>query len=440
LNLSKKFQEKIDWNYNEYGKLWTYNLNYFEYLKNKEDLWLIYDFIDNIESVKDGLEPFPISLRGINWIKFLTNYQIQDNKIDNSLYAQYNILLDKLEYHLLGNHLLENGFSLLFGAYYFKDNFFYKKAKKILLKELEEQILNDGAHFELSPMYHQLMLFRVLDCINLIQNNNWKNEDLFNFFEKKAAKMLGFLKKINYENGDIPHFNDSTNEVAPGSTKLFEYALRLNLLFENVDLKESGYRKIKRNKYECVVDVGAVGPDYIPGHAHADTFNFEMRINGEPFIVDTGISTYEKNERRYIERKTSSHNTVDIFGLDSSEVWGGFRVGGRAEVFGLIEDKDYIQASHNGYKRFGIYHTRKWIFCENRLKVNDVLNTNANATASLHFHPMVSKEAIMSCVNFDSEKYRIKKYYFASGFNKTTKGIVLEIDFSKELNFEIIVS
>ena len=35
LNISHNFQEKIDWNYNEYGKLWTYNLNYFDFLNQK---------------------------------------------------------------------------------------------------------------------------------------------------------------------------------------------------------------------------------------------------------------------------------------------------------------------------------------------------------------------------------------------------------------------
>jgi uncharacterized heparinase superfamily protein len=315
----------------------------------------------------------------------------------------------------------------------------YKKAKKILLKELEEQILNDGAHFELSPMYHQLMLFRVLDCINLIQNNNWKNKDLLVFFEKKAAKMLGFLKKISYENGDIPHFNDSTNEVAPGSTKLFEYALRLNLLFENVDLKESGYRKIKRNKYECVVDVGAVGPDYIPGHAHADTLNFEMRINGEPFIVDTGISTYDNNEQRALERGTASHNTVNVFNKDSSEVWGGFRVGIRANVYNLIENGQDIQASHDGFKKIGIYHTRKWSFFENKLVIKDCLNKNAKATSRLHFHPSVDKEDILYIVKSDSYNYRIKEYRYSSGFNYLSIANVLELDFYKELNIKILV-
>ena len=40
--------------------------------------------------------------------------------INQTLYNHYQLLLNNLEYHLLGNHLLENAFSLLFGAYYFQ--------------------------------------------------------------------------------------------------------------------------------------------------------------------------------------------------------------------------------------------------------------------------------------------------------------------------------
>ena len=182
LNRKKRFSE-IDWNYSEFGKLWTYNLNYFEFL-NQEDitraqgLSLIKDFITQKAQVKDGLEPYPISLRGINWIKFIFSNQIKNTEIDKVLYNDYLRLSDNLEYHLLANHLLENGFSLLFGAYYFQDENLYKKAKDVLEKQLKEQVLNDGAHYELSPMYHQIILHRVLDSINLVKNNSWKEREL----------------------------------------------------------------------------------------------------------------------------------------------------------------------------------------------------------------------------------------------------------------------
>ena len=80
-------------------------------------------------------------------------------------------LKDNLEYHILGNHLLENAFSLLFGSIYFNDDSFFEISEKILLEQLDEQILNDGAHFELSPMYHCITLHKVLDSINLLRSN-----------------------------------------------------------------------------------------------------------------------------------------------------------------------------------------------------------------------------------------------------------------------------
>src|SRR5690606_23482315 len=120
-----------------YGKLWTYNLNYFDFLnqeniKVEQGLDLIVEYIDRECNLKDGKEPYPISLRGINWIKFLSKNNILHTKISQTLYNHYQILYHNLEYHLLGNHLLENGFSLFFGAYYYKNDKFYKKAFKIL--------------------------------------------------------------------------------------------------------------------------------------------------------------------------------------------------------------------------------------------------------------------------------------------------------------------
>lgn len=437
LNLSKKFDDILDWNYSGHGKLWTYNLTYFEYLKSKEDVNLLYDFVDNIETINDGLEPFPISLRGINWIKFLTKYGINDSKINDSLYAQYDILVDNLEYHLLGNHLLENGFSLLYGAYYFQDDKLYSKAKEILSDELQEQILEDGGHFELSPMYHQLILFRLLDCINLVKNNLYKDKELLSFLNQKASLMLGWLDTMTYQSGHMPLFNDSANGVAPTAEKIFAYARRLDISYSKKKLNESGYRKIIRDKFECVVDVGSLGPDYIPGHAHSDTFNFELYIDNKPFIIDTGLSTYNIGQVRGYERSTKAHNTVEVNGENSSEVWGGFRVAGRAKVVGLIEKDNFIQASHDGYKKIGVYHTRKWEFSDKKVTIEDTLNKTSSATARFYFSPNVSREGIEKRIILYGHQYKIRKDYYSPEFNKRVPTLVLEVDFEKELIIDI---
>ena len=440
LNREKQFN-KIDWNYSEYGKLWTYNLTYFDYLsqKDREDnLDLIYSFIENIEHIKDGLEPFPISLRGINWIKYLSYHKIKDKSIDDNLYAQYYILVNNLEYHLLGNHLLENSFSLLFGAYYFEDERLYQKAKDILVKELKEQILDDGGHFELSPMYHQIMLFRLLDSINLIKNNIWKDDNLLNFLIKKSQLMLGWLDSISYQNGDIPMFNDSSNGIAPTTKQLLSYAKRLNLTIEKKPLLDSGYRKISKDSYESIVDIGEIGASYIPGHAHSDTFNFELRFNGRPFIVDMGLSTYETCDRRTIERSTLSHNTVEVNSKNQSEVWGGFRVGNRANIIELKESENYIKATHNGYKKDDILHTREWIFKEDRVIIKDKLSQPSDAIARFHFHPDITKEEIYNSFGLAQQTFQIKNYELSLGFNLKTEALLLEIKFHDFLLVEIL--
>ena len=452
LNLTHYFENKIDWNYSKYGKLWTYNLTYFDYLHQEnitkeEGVRLINDFIDQSDDIKDGLMPFPISLRGINWIKFLSKHNIKDQNINDSLYAQYFKLMDNIEYHILGNHLLENAFSLLFGAYYFQDEKFYIKAKNILTDELEEQILKDGAHFELSPMYHQIMLFRVLDCINLVQNNNWKNQELLELFSGKAEIMLGWLNTITYENGDIPLLNDSTNKIAPTTKELNDYALSLTLNAKRLTLNDSGYRKIKNEQYEMIINVGNIGPDYIPGHAHSDTFNFELYIHNQPVIVDTGLSTYETNDRRQLERSTKSHNTVVVDGDDQSQVWGGFRVAKRAKIIDLKELENSIEATHDGYKDKGVWHTRKFITEKNHILIKDSLKSKKEHSyvAYLHFHSdiqlhmesekLISKLFTISFIN--SDYIELTDYEYSPEFNTKINAKCAIISFKNELEMNI---
>jgi hypothetical protein len=456
LNISHSFSDKINWNFKQFGKLWTYNLNYFDFLNQKNisketGLQLIQDFIKNDSFLKDGKEPYPISLRGINWVKFLSNNQVKDELIDNTLYFHYCILFKNLEYHLLGNHLLENAFSLLFGAYYFQDEELYNKSNDLLISELNEQILKDGAHFELSPMYHQIILSRLFDSIQLIKlNSEWKKDDLLSFLEQKASLMISWLHNITYENGNIPMVNDATYSVAPNSEKLFSYAEKLGIQKQDMQLSESGYRKIKLNNYELLIDIGNVGPSYQPGHAHSDTFNFELIKNGNPIFVDTGISTYEKNAIRQYERATSSHNTVKIGSKEQTQVWGGFRVAKRAKITHLIEKPNLIEASHDGYISDGYKHTRSFLWGEKYLILKDKTNrsTSNNAKAYFHLHSSVTKPLVdgnnvileSSGVSIKFERASticIEEYQLSAGFNKTNLAYKIVVLFDQTLKTKI---
>lgn len=390
LNQKKDFGDTIDWNYLGFGRLWAYNLNYFEFLHQKEmnaqrGKEIIDDFIEQLNSSKVGLEPYPSSLRCINWIRFFSKHG-GNARYNSVLYKQLLLLKKSKEYHIMGNHLLENGFALLFGAYYFNDKTFYKEAKGILKSQLDEQILDDGGHFELSPMYHSIMLFRLLDCYNLVVNNDLFNKELESVLKEKVSKMLSWLNLMTFSNGKFPLMNDAAYRISPTTNELNEYASDLGFsVNRDTQLKDSGYRKLSNKKFELIADIGKVGPDYQPGHAHADTFTFELCVNSRPLIVDSGTSTYEINDERLYQRSTQAHNTVVVNNTNSSKVWSGHRVGKRAKVEVISDTPELLVASHDGYKTFGTNHKRSFKIEKDALRIIDEISNEGNAY--LHFSP-----------------------------------------------------
>lgn len=445
LNLKKEFNESIDWNYLGYGRLWTYNLNYFEYLDQENmtpehGVNLIESFIQQLSVCKVGLEPYPLSLRCFNWIRFFLRHDIHDSEYNLVLYRQLNLLTHKLEYHLLGNHLLENSFALLFGAYYFNDSKLYNKAKKILIPQLKEQILPDGAHFELSHMYHCTMLFRLLDCYNLVSNNTLLGYELVSVLKEKIEMMLSWNKRMTFRNGNITLMNDAAFRIAPTPIQLNDYALRLELKTnKEIILNESGYRKLSTTKFELVADIGIIGPSYQPGHAHADTFSFELYINGRPVIVDTGTSTYEVNATRFYERSTMAHNTVVVQNMNSSQVWGGHRVAKRAKVKIINDFPDLITASHNGYQTIGQIHTRTFQNSGDSIILIDELDQEG--IFYMHFEPSeeikIVDQTIVGkdyCITFlGAESIVCVNALYSPEFNKRIKSQNIQIEFKKKL-------
>ncbi len=452
LNLSLTFpDDAVDWECMEYGKLWLYNLHYFDYLlqpdmTKAQGLELIRRYVDALPGMQVGIEPYPVSLRGINWIKFLSLHGIRDEAVDRSLYSQYHILSRTLEYHLLGNHLLENAFSLLFGAVYFGEQSWFSKSRKLLVRELEEQVLGDGAHFELSSMYHQILLDRLLDCVNLLQHyQRFAGQDVvLAMLQGKAVAMLSWLRQMTFPDGSIPHVNDATAEIAPSTEELFSYAERLGIESVPVGrLSSSGYRRYDAQRYSCIADVGKIGPDYIPGHAHADTLNFVLQVDGKPFLVDTGTSTYEKGALRDEERGTAAHNTVVVNGVNSSDVWGGFRVGKRARVAVLTDEPADIVASHDGYRGVGVVHQREWMFTDTEIRIADeVTGQPESAVACLHFdhhvsleqqHPSVIVAGAVTIAFEEAASVVLEQYQQALGFNKRCTSVCVKVVFSERL-------
>lgn len=452
INKSSHF---ISWNDTTKGMLWAYNLNYMDWLLQEnmtfdEGASWIDRFIADLPDNRIGLDPYPTALRGINWIKFITCHydKISEERLsvwNDSLYSQYVHLNNNLEYHLLGNHLLEDAYSLFIASIYFSDRKLYKRSAKILRKQLCEQVLPDGAHFEQSPMYHCILLDRLLDCCNFSFNNiRHEGQEQMNVFLKDmAVKMLGHLEAILYSDKTFPLFNDSAAGIAPEPVRIFSYAKRLGLVWEKIPMNEVGYRYRCNTNMEIFADVGNVTASYQPGHTHADTFSYELRVKGVPFIVDTGISTYDKNSRRQYERGTSSHNTVQIDGTDSSQVWGGFRVGRRAKVR-IVKDEDTeLKAIHFGYGRSRT-HTRTFTIGSDSLTITDELKPMIPAVNYIHLaHDLKINEVLPNAILTDladiyfNEATRIELLdeFISEEYNSLKPSTTLVVHFVGKMNY-----
>lgn len=452
LNQSHSF-ETIDWNWSGYGKLWTYNLNYFEYLLQKgmtreKGLRLIHDFITKKETHRDGYEPYPLSLRIINWVKFLGQHQVRTEGIDRQLYSDMIRLSRHLEYHLLANHLIENGFGLLFGACHFRDKKMYRLATDLITRELTEQIMEDGAHYERTPMYHQIILHRVLDSYYLMRTQSWKSDpDFEERLKNVAEKMLAWMVNMTFSTGEMPRVNDTAPGIAPTPDQLIRWAHQIGIEPVDLPLNDSGYRVFRVGPFELLCDAGPVAPDYQPGHSHADHLQFVLHVDGQPVIVDTGISTYEKNERRQTERSTSSHNTVAVGHENSSEVWDGFRVARRAKIKILQDDTSCLEAEHDGYKKQGVTHRRSFHAGQEEIYIFDTLSPEGRGENHLHLHPdcEIEKQGDFSflidrsvyLVFENAKTVLLEEYSFAAGFNQLIPGQKIIVSFAREMKTSI---
>jgi len=438
---------KSDWNNSEWTKLWLYNLHYFDDLtaleSNQRIDWhhaLIDRWINENKIGKGyGWEPYPTSLRIVNWIKWTLNGNSLEDHWVNSLEIQARFLSQNLEKHLLGNHIFANAKALMFAGLFFDGNEakrWYDKGCKLLEQELPEQVLSDGSNFELSTMYHVIFLEDLLDLVNIHRTFNHK---LPYGLKERVKPMFSWLLAMCHPDGEISFFNDSALGITPSVKEIQDYGQRLSFfgLLGDVSgknyltrLEASGYSRVELGNLVALIDRSNIGPDYLPAHAHADTLSFELSLFGKRVIVNSGTSVYGKSQERQYQRSTASHSTVVIDGENSSEVWNGFRVARRAKVFNSKDSeqrgKITLSACHNGYHR--LYgkptHCRKWQFSDRLLIIEDRVTGKGEHEIDVVFplHPEIEIKSIdESNVILSSLEKQIKVDFNGDGFLKVEK-------------------
>jgi uncharacterized heparinase superfamily protein len=410
LSERRSIRQSHIWNDPSIGKLWLYNLHYFDdllassALRRDEhrafmDRWIS----ENPPANGNGWEPYPTSLRIVNWIKWSLEGGDIHNAAWQSLAVQTRWLAQRIEHHLQANHLFVNAKALVFAglaASGGEARAWLEQGCRLLGKQMSEQILTDGGHFERSPMYHALILEDILDLLNAF--NAWSDRasqsDVIRL-RQVIPPMLDWLRAMSHPDGHPSLFNDCAFGIAPTLRDLLDYAGRLGVGQRCasrpalVDLADSGYFSAALEKAFLVVDAAPIGPDIQPGHAHADTLSFELSVGEERIVVNGGTSTYTVGQQRILERSTRSHSTLQLGEVDSSEVWGGFRVARRARITSRSSEcrpdgMVVISASHDGYRRVqrSAVHARSWILSRGVLSVRDTM-PQKGAVSRFLLHP-----------------------------------------------------
>ena len=333
------------WYNHEMSHLWNFNLHYFEYAVPLADKFIKtgdFRYLDKFRELintwismpktGDGWHPYTSSLRIINWLICM---DILGDSLDKdfrklmykSIYEQYIFITKNFELHILGNHYFDNLKTAVICAVLFNDSKNLNKYLKLLKKEIKEEILPDGMHFELSFMYHKIIMESLIRTLNVLrqlgESENKAVKDFIRFSEKILAKMADALYYAENGIDRTPLFNDSGDNVAKTKDSLFIVCRDMfRIIPQKVDcLNYSGYYRLEDGSKTLLIDCGQAGSSYIPGHSQCDALSFELFCGGMPVFVNSGTGLYQGVERQYF-RSTKAHNPVVINGREQSDCWG----------------------------------------------------------------------------------------------------------------------
>ena len=239
-----------------------------------------------------------------------------------------------------------------------------------MLREMDKQILADGADFESSTGYHRFACELFLYSFALCREHKIEIPDRY---WQKLRQMLGYIKAYLRPDGFAPLIGDTDGgQVLPFQTRTADdhaYLLEIGAeVFNDPDLKlpeqtskafpDAGIY-IMRNAdcYLCFNASGA-GINGRGSHGHNDALSIEISARGRAFIVDPGTYIYTGDlQMRHAFRSTAYHSTVQIDREEQSTVDLNtpFVIGNEAQPRVLEwqsnENYDKVVAEHYGYRR-----------------------------------------------------------------------------------------
>jgi Heparinase II/III-like protein/Heparinase II/III N-terminus len=313
-----------------------------------------------------------------------------------------------------------------------------------LEREIRKEVYDDGVSFEGSLPYHGLALEMFLLGRHIASRGG---KPLSQGFDERLRQMLAVSRAARHPNGRIPVFGDQdSGRVLPagfdrppthdnlvwlGAAILCtdrplaaapdeEVAWTLGIdAWRHLEAQErletepptrfpvGGVYVLRSRAIHCVVHCGNVGQGGNGGHAHNDTFSYELSLGDEVVVVDSGTYSYTfDTEARNAFRSTGAHNTVVVDEKEINpfvpELIFELRQTAQIDVDKWHESPEEVvfRGSHSGYERLQnpIRHYRgiRLDTQDGTLTIDDVLEGSGihTATSLVHLSPNTYVERI----------------------------------------------
>ncbi|HKS27604.1 MAG TPA: alginate lyase family protein [Pyrinomonadaceae bacterium] len=266
-----------------------------------------------------------------------------------------------------------------------------------MLREMEKQVLPDGADFESSTGYHRLVLELFLYSFLLCRENNVEIEErywlklrrMFDYLRAylkpegiapligdtdsgralplrhRAANDHAFLLQVGAAVFNEPRFKmkgEAAEELyrilGDDGVRAFEALERAEGTDGSRGFPRAGTYVMREGDLYLLFNASGVGARGRGSHGHNDALSLEVSACHTSFIIDPGTYVYTANlEERNLFRSTRYHSTVQVDEEEqnTTDARLPFVLGNEAEPQVLewetALDVDFIKAEHKGYAR-----------------------------------------------------------------------------------------
>ena len=226
---------------------------------------------------------------------------------------------------------------------------------KLLIREINNQVLDSGCHYLMSPSKHLEFLINLLDIKNYLATIKFKIPQEVDYAIKIMSRVI---KLFRHSNGTLAKFNNS-NYI---SKKIIDQVLvRANFKAKRKTQETySGFHRISSNKLNFIMDCSSPVIEDI----YAGALSFELSIGKQLLVVNCGSPKIKNKVLRNALKSSAAHSTACIDNVNSSNILNNTNKNTRvANVWSKLYQKDnsfWIDSAHSGYKHyFGVIHSRR---------------------------------------------------------------------------------